>query len=106
MHETGIALNHAEDLMTIRNFALAFGVVYLIAGVLGFVPGILRPAPADAPPVGVAMFHGYLLGLFAVNILHNLVHVAIGAWGLAASRTARHARVYAKTLAVFYGALA
>jgi hypothetical protein len=28
-----------------------------------------------------------LLGLFAVNVLHNVVHVLFGIWGLAASRT-------------------
>ena len=92
--------------MTVRNFALVFGIIYLAAGVLGFVPGILWPAPSDAPPVSITAFHGYILGLFAVNVLHNLVHVAIGAWGLAASRAAWHARVYARTLAVVYGVLA
>lgn len=92
--------------MNVRNFALVFGVVYLIAGVLGFVPGLLQPPPADAPPVAIGMFHGYLLGLFAVNVLHNLVHIAIGAWGIAAARTTARALIYAKTLAVFYGALA
>lgn len=92
--------------MTVRNFALVFGIIYLAAGVLGFVPGILRPAPPEAPAVSITAFHGYVLGLFAVNVLHNLVHVAIGAWGIAAARTAVHARVYAKTLAIVYGALA
>ena len=92
--------------MTVRNFALVFGMIYLAAGVLGFVPGILWPAPPDAPPVSINAFHGYILGLFAVNVLHNLVHVAIGAWGIAAARMTSHARVYARTLAVFYGLLA
>jgi len=92
--------------MTVRNFALIFGIVYLAAGVLGFVPGIVRPAPADAPAVSITAFHGYMFGLFAVNVLHNLVHVAIGAWGLAASRETWHARMYARTLAIVYGALA
>jgi hypothetical protein len=95
-----------EVIMTVRNFALVFGIIYLAAGVLGFVPGLLRPAPPDAPAVSVTAFHGFLLGLFAVNVLHNLVHVAIGAWGIAASRAAWHARVYARTLAVVYGLLA
>ena len=92
--------------MNVRNFALVFGVIYLLAGVLGFVPGVLQPAPADAPPLAINMFHGYVLGLFAVNVLHNLVHVAIGAWGIAAARTTARARIYARSLAVFYGLLA
>ena len=92
--------------MTVRNFALIFGIIYLAAGILGFVPGILQPPPAGEPGLAVTAFHGYILGLFAVNVLHNLVHVAIGAWGLAASRAASHARMYARTLALVYGALA
>jgi hypothetical protein len=92
--------------MTPRNFALVIGIAFLAAGVLGFIPGLVRPAPESAPHLGVTAFHGYLLGLFAVNLLHNAVHLAIGAWGIAASRTAGRARTYAKTLAIFYGALA
>jgi hypothetical protein len=92
--------------MTPRNFALIIGIAYLAVGILGFVPALLRPAPDSAPHVGITAFHGYLLGLFAVNLLHNAVHLAIGAWGIAASRTAPRARTYAKTLAIFYGALA
>jgi len=45
------------------------------------------PAPADAPPIHVTLFHGYLLGLFPVNVLHSAVHFAIGVW---ASWRARH----------------
>ena len=60
--------------------------------------------PADAPQVNVTAFYGTVLGLFAANFLHHLVHIAIGAWGVAASRTAGGARAFAKSLAVFYGA--
>jgi hypothetical protein len=92
--------------MTPRNFAFIIGIVYLVAGVLGFVPVLLRPAPESAPHVGITAFYGYMLGLFAVNLLHNAVHLAIGGWGIAASRSATGALTYAKTLAIFYGALA
>src|SRR5437868_5387170 len=92
--------------MTARNFALVIGIVYLAAGVLGFVPALITPPPADAPAVGIHAFHGYLLGLFPVNFMHNLVHLAIGAWGVAASRSMSGARTYSKTLAVLYGVLA
>ncbi len=92
--------------MSIATFALIFGIAYLGAGVLGLIPAALMPPPADAPPTTFAFLYGYLLGLFPVNILHSAVHIAIGAWGLAASRAAAHARMFARTLAVFYGALA
>ena len=91
--------------MTVRTFALIAGIIYLAAGVLGFIPQLLSPPPADAPPLGITAFYGYLLGLFPVNLMHNLVHLAIGAWGIAASRAAGAARVYAKSLAVIYGIL-
>ena len=92
--------------MTARNFALVIGIIYLAVGVLGFVPVALTPPPPDAPEVGLRAFHGYLLGLFPVNLLHNLVHIAIGAWGIAAARSMSGARTYSKGLAVIYGVLA
>ena len=92
--------------MTVRTFALIAGIAYLAAGILGFVPQLLSPPPADAPQLGITAFYGYLLGLFPVNFMHNLVHLAIGAWGIAASRAATGARAYAKSLAVIYGILA
>ena len=92
--------------MTIRNFSLIIGILFLAAGVLGFVPALLVPPPGDAPQLGLTGFYGYLLGLFPVNFMHNLVHIAIGAWGIAAARSVGGARAFSKTLAVFYGLLA
>ena len=92
--------------MTARNFALIAGIIYLAVGVLGFVPAAITPPPPDAPEVGIRAFHGYLLGLFPINVVHNLVHLAIGAWGIAAARSMSGARGYSKGLAVIYGALA
>jgi hypothetical protein len=92
--------------MTTRTFALIAGIVYLAVGVLGFIPQLLSAPPANAPALGINAFYGYMLGLFPVNLMHNLVHVAIGAWGIAASRNAGGARTYAKALAILYGILA
>jgi hypothetical protein len=92
--------------MTVKTFALIAGIVYLAAGALGFVPALLTPAPEHAPTLGVTAFHGYLLGLFPVNFMHNLVHLAIGAWGVAASRSVGGSRAYSKSIAVIYGVLA
>jgi hypothetical protein len=92
--------------MRVETFALFSGIAYLAAGLLGLVPGGLMPAPADAPPIHVTLFHGYLLGLFAVNVLHSAVHFAIGVWGIVAGRGMTSPKVYARSLAIFYGALA
>ena len=93
--------------MKTSTFALIFGIAYLGAGLLGLVPAALMPPPADAPPTHLTMMYGYLLGLFPVNVLHSAVHLAIGAWGIAAWRgSAEEPRVYARALTLFYGALA
>jgi len=92
--------------MNTATFALIFGIAYLGAGLLGLIPAALMPPPADAPPTHFTLLYGYLLGLFPVNILHSAVHIAIGAWGLMAWRGMASAKVFARSLTLFYGALA
>lgn len=89
----------------IRKFALIFGILYVIGGISGFIPA-LSPHSHDMPPLAVDSFYGRALGLFPVNILHNLVHLAIGIWGILASRSIGGARLFAQGLAIFYGLLA
>jgi hypothetical protein len=48
---------------------------------------------------------GRLFNLFPVNVLHNLVHVVFGIWGLAAYRSFSASRIYARAVAVIYGVL-
>jgi hypothetical protein len=76
--------------MSIQRIILAFGVVYVAIGILGFVPGITS--------------NGLLLGIFAVNALHNIAHLAIGAalvWGGMSAR----ASIVNKTMAVVFAVL-
>ena len=89
----------------LRKFSLVFGVVFIIAGILGFVPALVQPAH-DAPPLAVETGHGRLLGLFTINILHNAVHLLIGLWGIIGSRSVSGALLFARGLAIFYGLLA
>lgn len=93
--------------MSIRTFAKIFGVVFLLVGLSGFIPGATtahsHPGAADVTmDVGL----GAALGLFPVNLLHNLVHVLFGVWGLAAARSRGAARLYARAVALIYAALA
>ena len=60
---------------TVQMVALVFGAIYLLAGILGF-------------------FNHALLGIFQVNLLHNLVHVAIGLGGLAAASSVANPRIF------------
>lgn len=102
--------------MNTRTFALVLGIAFLLAGVAGFVPGLtsgpppatgMAPGGASPAPVAAAdAVYGYLLGLFAVNVLHNLFHVAWGAYGIVAYRGGLGAaRGFAKVTAVVYGVL-
>jgi len=92
--------------MKTTTFALIIGIAYLGAGVLGLIPAALMPPPADAPPTTFTVLYGYLLGIFPVNVLHTAVHLAIGLWGLMAWRRLQDAKVFLRTLAILYGALA
>jgi hypothetical protein len=89
----------------VQRFALVFGVVYTVVGLLGFVPGVLQPPPADARPLAVATAYGYLLGLFPVNVLHDVVHIAVGVLGVLAANRFDSARLYSRAVAIVFGVL-
>jgi hypothetical protein len=82
----------------VRRVAMVFGVVFLLIGVLGlFTPGGMKMEVQDPAMV---------LGLFPVNLLHNLVHLAFGVWGLLAARSFAGAKTYATVSGVIYIVLA
>jgi len=75
---------HSDSGKLVRTAAMAVGAVFLLVGVLGFVPGITTN-------YGSMTFAGHmseakLLGIFQVSILHNVVHLLFGAAGLALAR--------------------
>ncbi len=78
-----------RDLLTTT--AQLFGVVFLLVGVLGFIPGITSDAPGDFTGEGS---EAELLGIFNVSILHNIVHLLFGLVGLALARTPEGARTF------------
>jgi len=92
--------------MKTSTFALVIGIAYLGAGILGLIPAALVPPPIDAPPTSFTLLYGYLLGLFPVNLLHSLVHIVIGAWGISAWSGRSSSISFARGLAILYGALA
>jgi len=83
----------------VKRLTMLFGAVFIVVGVLGFTVagGMQMGDPASAPK---------LLGLFPVNLLHNVVHIAIGVWGLAAGRAYSTAVAYCKLVGFVYLALA
>lgn len=85
-----------------QTLALAFGVVFVLVGILGFIPGITPDAPGK--------FAGddseaELLGIFQVSVLHNLVHLLFGIAGLALARRWDTARTYLLGGGIIYLAL-
>jgi hypothetical protein len=90
-------------MLSTRHFALVYGIVFLVVGIAGFVPAFT--VPHQHPDVAVNAWMGLLFGLFAVNVLHNLVHILFGVWGLAASGSESAARVFARSTAIIYAAL-
>ena len=89
----------------VRYFALAYGIVFLLVGLAGFVPGLVAP-PQETADVAADAGFGRLFNLFPINVLHNVVHLAFGIWGLVAYRTFSAARLYARGVAVIYAILA
>lgn len=74
---------------TIQRIAAISGAAFVLVSLAGFTPvgmGIMRMGE-----------HGshMLLGLFPVNALHNVAHLAFGVWGLWASRSDAQSLVYA-----------
>lgn len=85
---------------TAQRGAMMLGLAFLLFGVLGLFVHNGMGMDADMETTG------RLLGLFPVNLLHNLVHLAFGAWGLAASRSLGASRAYGKAGAAIYLVLA
>jgi hypothetical protein len=85
----------------VNTAAMIVGVVFVLVGILGFVPGITTH-------YGDLGFAGHgsgakLLGIFQVSILHNIVHLLFGLAGIAAGRAAPSAaRGYLVGGGVFY----
>jgi hypothetical protein len=76
----------------VRQAAAAVGAVFLLVGILGFVPGIT--SNYDELSFAGHESGSELLGLFQVSVLHNLVHLLFGVAGLALARTFRGATTY------------
>jgi hypothetical protein len=70
-----------------RYFALGVGFAFVLAGVAGFMPLFTPHPPHDAPHLVVSNSYGLLLGLFPINIVHNLFHFSMGVAGIVAFRS-------------------
>jgi predicted transporter len=81
-----------KDRSTVQSAALLAGIVFLVVGILGFVPGVTTR-------YGDLSFAGHgsgakLLGIFQTSILHNIVHLLFGLVGIAMARSWEGARTF------------
>jgi len=76
----------------LQKAALAVGAVFLLVGILGFIPGITTNY--DTMSFASHESGALLLGIFNVSILHNIVHLLFGVAGIAMARTFTGARNY------------
>ena len=81
-----------SDRTPVQSVAALVGAVFVLVGILGFIPGITTH-------YGDLSFAGHdsgakLLGLFQVSILHNIVHLLFGVVGVALAKTAEGARTF------------
>lgn len=91
--------------MNTRVFALIFGIAFLVIGIAGFIPALVESAPTPRQELDVVQGHGLVFGLFPVNVLHNIVHILFGVWGLVAYRSLGAAVTYARAVAIIYAVL-
>jgi hypothetical protein len=77
----------------LKQISIAFGGIFLLVGVLGFVPGVTQ--------------NGHLLGIFHVNAAHNFVHLLTGTVALLCGLTSAHAaQLFFRIFGVIYGLVA
>jgi hypothetical protein len=79
--------------MSLKNFSLLFGVLFLVIGVLGFVPGVTND-------------ENLLLGIFQVSALHNIIHILSGVAALVAASAETHSQLYFRVFGVVYALVA
>jgi hypothetical protein len=92
--------------MNTRTAAKIFGIVFLIIGVGGFIPGLTDHGATPHADLTMTSGYGHELGMFPINVLHNIVHLLFGAWGLMAARSLGGARNYFRITAILYAVLA
>jgi hypothetical protein len=79
----------------IQRVATISGIVFVLVSLLGIMSG-------GMPGMTMGGASVMLLGFFPVNLLHNLVHMAFGAWGVIAGRGERASVAYTLGSGVAY----
>jgi Domain of unknown function (DUF4383) len=81
-----------NDRTPVQNVARLAGIVFLLVGIAGFIPGITTNLYDGLDFAGDGS-EAELLGIFQVSVLHNIVHLLFGA-GIFLAATPEGARNY------------
>lgn len=90
-----------HDRTLAQKLAWVFGIVFLLVGILGFIPGITEDAPGSFSGENS---EGSLLGVFQTSVLHNIAHLVFGL-GILAARKHATALTYLLVSGVAYAVL-
>lgn len=88
----------------VQTMAGLVGLVFLLVGIAGFIPGITSHLYGGLHFAGHTS-HAQLLHVFQTSWLHNIVHLAFGVVGLAMAATWAGARTYLIGGGIIYLAL-
>lgn len=72
----------------IRIIAVLFGIAFIFTGVAGFLPSL--------------MVNGLLFNVFAVDTMHNIVHLVSGVLAIMAATSFYYTKLYFKIFGVIY----
>jgi hypothetical protein len=78
----------------VQQMTFIFGLVYLALGILGFVPTVTSPTNLSG--------QGLILGLFAVNSWHNIMHLSFGTILLWGGLSSTHVRLATSVMTVLF----
>ena len=81
--------------MSQQRVARIMGIAFVLVAVLGFITSgtSMEADPEHAPR---------LLRVFPVNLMHNLVHLLFGVWGLVAAQRFDPARTFLRGAGILY----
>jgi len=85
---------------SIRYSALGLGLLFLLLGLAGFMPGFVNLSENLTSEPGF----GYIFGVFPTNYFHNAIGILVGVWGIAAFTSLSGSIVFNRIFAILYAA--